>query len=158
MHCQWRVQKLQMGDLGAMQPCCASGKIRHFQKEVIAIGSEQGNHTVNLFTSDRPLALAPILLLSFPLLCLWCVFFSYPHVFIGDPADQFPSRCSPNSSGLPLLWITITLWAAGCCGNLMLFSAPPTPSPSLPTPSPGLDMLALSWGLGITCFSQNPIA
>lgn len=99
VHCHLRVQKLQMADWETIQSCFASGEIR--QKEVLEIGSEQGTRTVNLFTSDRHLALALILLFSFLLLCLWCVFFSYLSFFIRHPANQFSPRCSPKAVVFP---------------------------------------------------------
>lgn len=146
MDCHLRVPKLQMANLETIQSCFASGEIRHFQKEVLEIGSEQDIHAMNLFTSDRHLTPALILLFSFPLLCLWCIFSSYPYFFTRDPADQFPPRCSPNSSGLPHLWTTITR-TAGCCGNLMLFSG-----------FFRIGHVNLELRVGIPCFSQNHIA
>lgn len=70
MHCYLRVQKLQMADFKTALPSFASGEIRHFQKELLEIGSERGARMVSLFTSDEHLAQTLILLFTFLSLCL----------------------------------------------------------------------------------------
>ena len=110
IHCYLRVQKLQIADLEIVLLCFASGEIRHSQKGdwALAVSKALTLWKFSPMTSTLPWFCSLFFFLS----VLEVSFFSYLHLSVRDPANQFPPRSSPNSCCLSLLWTTDTCWAS----------------------------------------------